>query len=244
MFSGGFAVGEGHYSVEVIVGDSKDRFIQKRWEINAQRNRGEQSVAVAILPGTVAPLMIHPWDGKLERSTTALRITILLDAAPINPYSLKLRAWDRALLLDSLSSLLTRIRCNSVRLIAFNLDQQQEIFRDDRFDKEGWLNLAMNLRDLELGTVSYSVLQDRQGWSDLLVKLLNEEIASPQASDAVIFFGPTTRISERIPFYAAARFQVVKAAILLYRLLPVLARRRANFPTLWPGLLVKSAAVF
>ena len=198
-YSGVFAAGEGRYSVEVVVGDSKDRFIEKRWHIDVQRHHEERSAEVALPPDTVAPMSPHPWDGTFSPSRTNLRVTILLDAAPINPYALKLRAWDRAFLLDSLSSVLTKIHCNSVRLVAFNLDQQRELFRDDRFDKQGWMKLARDLRDLELGTVSFNILQNRQGWSDLLLQILNAEMTSPEPSDAVILLGPATRVSARIP---------------------------------------------
>ena len=38
-----------------------------------------------------------------------MRLTILLDAAPVDPRSLKLRAWDRTFLLDSVASVLREI---------------------------------------------------------------------------------------------------------------------------------------
>ena len=197
MYTGAFAVGEGRYSVDVLV-ETNGRFIQKRWHIDVRRGHRERSAEIALPPRTVAPIT-DAWDGRLGVPQTPLHLTILLDAAPVNPYALKLRAWDRALLLDTLSSVLKQIECTSARLVAFNLDQQREIFREDRLDSQGWMNLEKSLRDLELGAVSLSVLKDRQGWSDLLVQILNKEITSPEPSDAVILLGPTTRMRARIP---------------------------------------------
>jgi hypothetical protein len=128
-----------------------------------------------------------------------LNLTILLNAAPMDPYATKLRAWDRALLLDSLASLLKQVGFKSVRVVAFNLDQQREVFRDSSFDQTSWSKLSTALRDLELGSVSYHVLTRQQGWSDLIQQLIREQINTAEPSDAVIFLGPTSRILSRIP---------------------------------------------
>lgn len=197
--SGVFALGEGEYSVAVIVADTRGRSVQKEWSIRARRSRAERSVEVIMPPATVTAMSPKRWTGERGDSPLLSRLTIILDAAPMNHYSLKLRAWDRALLLDSLASVLTQTRSRSVRLVAMNLDQQREIFRDDDFGEKDWSLLAARLRDLELGTVSYRVLERQRGWSDLLLSILAHEIDSPAPSDAVVFLGPTARITEKIP---------------------------------------------
>ena len=65
------------------------------------------------------------------------------------------------------------IPCASVRLRAFNLDQQRELFHEDEFDDAGFVQLAGSLRTLELGAVSYRVLQQRQGGLELLLNYAN-----------------------------------------------------------------------
>jgi hypothetical protein len=135
----------------------------------------------------------------MDTNGKGLRVTVLLDAAPLNPRNPALRAWDRALLLGSLSSLLKQIPCASVRLRAFNLDQQRELFRQDQFDDAGFIKLAESLRTLELGTVSYRVLQQRQGGLDLLLDYANRELIAADPSDAVIILGPRTRYFAEVP---------------------------------------------
>ena len=110
----------------------------------------------------------------------------------LNPRSPKLRVWDRAFLVESLSSLLEQIPCTSVRLRAFNLDQQREIFRQDQFDDAGFQKLEDALQALELGTVSYQVLQQRQGWREMLLRYAHEELIAAEPSDVAIFLGPWT----------------------------------------------------
>ena len=192
--SGGFAVGEGRYQVEVLVLDQETaRVSSKRWRTSVVRNSVRRAAQIAVPPGTVLPLAARPWPIRMDTSGKGLRITVLLDAAPLNPRTPALRAWDRAFLLGSLSSLLKQIPCASVRLRAFNLDQQRELFRQDQFDDAGFTELAETLRTLELGTVSYHVLQQGAGGLNLLEDYANSELRAEDLSDAVIILGPETR---------------------------------------------------
>jgi hypothetical protein len=200
QMSGGFAVGEGQYQVEVLVVDQDTgRTSRKRWRAQVARARGHWAAQVALPPGSVIPLGVRPWPVKMDTSGKGLRLTVWLDAAPLNPRDPALRAWDRAFLLGSLSSLLKQIPCASVRLRAFNLDQQRELFRQDQFDDAGFMQLAESLRTLELGTVSYRVLQQRQGWLDLLLDYANRELIAADPSDAVIILGPQTHYFAEVP---------------------------------------------
>ncbi|MBZ5516177.1 MAG: hypothetical protein LAN62_15275 [Acidobacteriia bacterium] len=198
--SGGLSVGEGRYRVDLLLVDSgTGRTSRKSWRVRAARRHREQAVPVAVPPATVMPIAFQPWQGKLDTSGNGLRLSILLDAAPINPRAQKLRAWDRAFLLGSLSALLTQIPCASVRLVAFNFAQQREVFREEQFDAEGFLKLAEALRTLELGTISYRVLQKRHGSLEMLVDFANREVTSAKPSDAVILLGPATFYDEQVP---------------------------------------------
>ena len=199
QMSGGFAVGDGQYQVEVLVMDQiTGRTSRKRWRARVARNNKQGAAQVAIPPGSVSPLRVRPWPIKMDTSGKGLRVTVLLDAAPLNPRTPALRAWDRAFLLGSLSFLLKQIPCASVRLRAFNLDQQRELFRQDQFDDGGFTELAASLRTVELGTVSYRVLQQQRGWLDLLLDYANTELIAADPSDAVIILGPQTRYSAEV----------------------------------------------
>ena len=189
--SGGFAVGEGRYQIEVVVADrATGRTSRKHWQVRVARRGNQKAADVAVPPGSVVPLEIRPWPIKMDTSGKGLRVTVLLDAAPMNPRSPALRAWDRAFLLGSLSSLLNQIPCASVRLRAFNLPQEREVFRQDQFDDAGFVRLGESLRTLELGTISTRVLQKRRGGLDMLGAYAKEELTAADPSDAVIFLGP------------------------------------------------------
>jgi hypothetical protein len=198
--SGGFTVGEGRYDVDALLIDQgTGQRYRKHWRVHVARRRSQRAVPVAVPPATVLPLAFQPWQGKLDTSGKGLRLAIWLNAAPMNPRAQKLRAWDRAASLFLLSTLLGQIPCASVRLIAFNLDQQREVFRQEDFDGAGFMKLQEALRTLELGTVSYRVLQQRSGWLDMLADLANREMTTRDPSDVVLILGPPVRYYAGIP---------------------------------------------
>jgi hypothetical protein len=196
--SGGFALGEGDYTIDLLVADSTERFLQTHWKLKTVRGRGEEQVPLTMPAHTAGQLSSRPWDGKLTGKGQGLRVTVLLDAAPRDPNSIRLRVWDRTFLLDSVSSLLRQIPCESVRLVAFNLEQQREIFREEQFDRTGFRRLGRALRDLELGTIEYAVLKRQWGSAELLANLTNREVQAEAPSDVVIFLGPVTRLMHRV----------------------------------------------
>lgn len=196
----GFAAGEGQYRVEVLVADqATGRASQKRWSVRVARSSSQHAAQIAIPYDTVMSLAKRPRPFWLDSSGKGLRLTILLDAAPMDPRSPKLQAWDRAFLVESLSSLLGQIPCASVRLVALNLDQQREVYRQDQFDDAGFIKLADALQNLELGTVSYRVLQDGNGWMGMLLDFANRELVARNPSDAVIILGPRSRYNAGVP---------------------------------------------
>jgi hypothetical protein len=200
QMSGGFAVGEGQYRVEVLVVDNATRRMsRKSWRVRVARRGSQRAAEVAVAPRSVLPLVARPWPITVDTSGKGLRVTVLMDAAPLTRRSPSLRAWDRAFLLGSLSSLLKEIPCASVRLRAFNLAQQREVFREDSFDDAGFRKLHESLRKVELGKVSYQVLQHRRGALEMLVDYANEELTRADPSDVVIFFGPAWAYFTDVP---------------------------------------------
>jgi hypothetical protein len=197
--SGAFALGEGRYIVEVLATDDRERTCRKQWRINVVRRHAVAASTAIMKANTVAPADLVPWDGRLQTAAESVRLTVLLDVAPINPREPTLRAWDRLLLLDSLSSLLRELPCKSVRLVAFNLDQQREVYRSRQFrGGDEFQALEKAMQQLELGTVSYHLLQQQQGWAQMLWRLTSLESKDDDPPDAVIILGPATRTHMKV----------------------------------------------
>ena len=192
QMSVGFAMGDGHYAIDLLLADTKNRTCHAHWNLKTPKH----NVPLALPPNTVTAIEADAWDGKLH--SNGMRLTVLLHVAPMNPFSPKLQAWDRGFLLQSLASLLKQLPCQSVRVIAFNLDQQQELFRAENFGSDGYLQLVTRLHRLEFGTVSYQALQ-RNSWRQWLVRLANEQTNVKGPSDVVVFLGPNSRFLDKVP---------------------------------------------
>ena len=197
--SGVFTVGVGRYLVEVLAIDDRGRSSKGRWTIAAAPDKKQRSIASDVPPLTAREVSFRPWMGRLN--PRGLRLTMLVDAAPRSRREVELHAWDVAFLVDTLSSLLEQVPCKSVRLIAFNLDQQRVLYRQDSFaGGRQFLDLQNGIRSLNLGTIDVHVLERRKtGWAELLADLTNKEATAEVPSDAVIFIGPTTRLYQHVP---------------------------------------------
>lgn len=191
--SAGFAMGDGHYSVDLLLSDEQEHSCQKHWNLKTPHHA--QSVPLALRPNTVAAIDADAWDGILN--SQGVRLTVLLHVASTNPYASKLYTWDRSLLLQSLVSLLKQLPCRSVQVIAFSLDQQREIFHEEHFDGDGYMRLSETLHKLEFATVSYQALK-RGSWQHWLVDFASEQANTQQPSDVVVFLGPNTRFTDKV----------------------------------------------
>ncbi|HEY6185309.1 MAG TPA: hypothetical protein VIW67_23930 [Terriglobales bacterium] len=192
QMSVGFAIGDGRYAIDLLLADAQDRTCHARWNLKTPKHNSPLTLPT----NTVASIEGTAWDGKLQND--GVRLTVLLHVAPLNPYSPKLHAWDRGFLLQSLASLLKQLPCQSVRVIAFNLDQQQELFREENFDDDGYARLVHHLHKLEFGTVSYRALQ-RDSWQQWLVRLANQQTSAKNPSDVVVFLGPNGHFLDKVP---------------------------------------------
>ena len=203
QLAGGYFLGEGRYNVDLMLLDQTERVCRKHWQVEVKRSGSDREVQIASAPGSVAPFTFESWKGMLEERranvSRPLRLTILLHTAPIFRRSSTLRTYDQEMLLSSLASLLEQLPYTQVKLVAFNLDQQAEVFRQESFDAATWDRLLEAMEKLQLATVSYNVLTRRAGHVDLLNKLVAEELAGTAHTDAVIFLGPTARQSDKPP---------------------------------------------
>jgi len=204
--SGVVGVGEGDYSADLLVTDDRHRSCRKHWKMHVSPNRSQRDVHLDIQPLTVESLDRQAWKISPVSDPRGLRLTIFLDAAPMNPFQSRLRAWDRAFLLECIYSLLRQTPYQSVRVIAFNLEQQLEIFRRDQFDDEGFPALSRALQQIETASISVQALQKRKS-PEFLLALANQELAADHSSDAVIFLGPNghTDIKPRDELLAARK---------------------------------------
>jgi len=143
-------------------------------------------------PNTVAEVPPPRWDGKLNPN--GIRLALLLNATAASPFEAKL--WDYHFLLTMVNTILAQLPCQSVRIVAFNLDQQGELFRSDGFTLEKWDALEAALKGAQLSTVDYRTLAPLSK-SEFLTHLVGNEVSGP--SDAVVLVGRWTRLLGKTP---------------------------------------------
>ena len=195
--SGVICVGAGEYSIEALVIDDKNRTCRRRWKVQVTPKKDQREVRLAIDPLTVEPIDRVSWNITPPAERGGLHLTVFIDAAPIYPYQPVLRAWDRAFLLECVFSVLRQTPYKSVRVIAFNLEQQREIFREEHFDARAFLALSHALKEIETASVSVQALKRRNS-PEFLATLANKELDGPDRSDAVIFLGPHARMDVKV----------------------------------------------
>jgi hypothetical protein len=198
---GGYLLGEGRYDVNWTLLDDAGRICRGSWRVDARLGRRERQLKLAIAPDTVADFTLRGRsEGKRDTDDAApIRLTVLLNAAPLFPLRTRLRASDRVILTGLLSSLLERVPARSVRLVVFNLDQQKTLLRQDSFAPGALGRVAQALNGTELGLVDYHVLQNPRGHVEYLASLMNQELRAEAPSDVVVFLGPETRFGDKVP---------------------------------------------
>jgi hypothetical protein len=228
---GGYLVGAGRYDVQWILFDETNRSCRKNWRVEAKLSRAERGIRVAMPANTVRGFswLADPDTRRNQDDAAPIRLTILLHAAPLSPRRTTLRATDSLMLLGLVSSLLERMPTRSVRLVVFNLDQQKELYRQDKFSPRALDEVAQAINDVQLGVVDYRVLQNRRGHVDMLAALVNAETQAKDPSDVVLILGPAARYWDNVPQSALEKSEASKPQFFYFQYRPYY-RRTATFP--------------
>ncbi|MBV8844364.1 MAG: hypothetical protein JO307_16275 [Bryobacterales bacterium] len=204
---GAFWLGEGRYKVKWLLQDDLGRVCRKEWNIEARLGHNDRKIKLTVVPNTVEALSWKGFSNQEQPSddTGVSRLTVLLDAAPRrvrrnSPANLSFA--DELQLVGAMAELLHDIPSRWVRVVAFSLDQQKEVFRRDEFRMDDIDQLAEALNGLRLGQVDSSVLRDAGGRVRLLSGILNREISDPDPASMVILLGPEERYGDKMPVQA------------------------------------------
>jgi hypothetical protein len=196
FFSGGFYVGPGEYEVEWVMSDDGVRVCRSTWTISTKRTRASQTALKAY---AIEPLGLESWRGA-EPKPNGKRATIFLNAAPLwrSRYFTRLNAWDRSLLLGSLTALLDLGGFKSARVVAYDMAGRRILFEEPDFSRASYGKLSQSLREANFGLIDYAVLKDGPSEGDYIASLLKKDRAIPQPSEVVIFLGPELQSTRRI----------------------------------------------
>lgn len=198
--TGSFQVGEGRYDVKWALFDDLGRFCRKEWTVDAHPGAGERPAEVTMPPGTVGDFSWRP-AATGNGVAKSRHVTILLNATiPVGSFWFPPATDQWGMLMSMLSSLVEEMPEASLRVVAFDTAQHEELFRKDDFTPEDINDVAHVVNAKERWTVGYQVLQNPDGEWDLLRSLEDKEIHSPSQADTVIFLGvPQGRFDKLAP---------------------------------------------
>ena len=204
--SGSFVIGPGKYNVELLLISPENKTFFKEWSLKTQPSSGFVGFTKA---NTVEEVVPRRWDGKLN--SDGVRVTVLLNATPtsLNATAASPNVWylahltasdlqllDFQVLTAMVKTILERLPCRSVRIVAFNLDQQVVLFERDGFTADGWSDLETALKGAQLSTIDYRALQAGSE-RDFLAQLVEKEVSGP--ADAVVLVGERTHFLGKTP---------------------------------------------
>ena len=197
---GFYFLGPGRYSIESTLRDDRNRVCRKHWQIDVGTARADRNVPLALAPRTVRPFagVVSP-NPQLHDDDASGRLTILLNAAALSALRTNIRLNDRAVLLGILTSLVEHLSAASTRVVVFSLEQQQEVFRSDRFHPAEQRKAADAIAALQPSMVDIHVLKRPLGHVDFLAGLLAKEREAPDPSDTIVFVGPISRYGGKVP---------------------------------------------
>lgn len=202
---GAFDVGEGNYHIDWLMRDRAERVCSFYWDAEAAVSAKDKPMNPAIAPG-----LIQRADGEqfkeeppVQRSASEppLNVKVLVNFAPQNSFSAALQPLDTSALVSILRSIFRDPRIGKFSIIAFNMQEQKVVYRQEGADRIDFPALGEALTKLNLGTIDLKRLGEKHGDTEFLTDLVRREVASNSQNhpDAVIFAGPKVMLDWNVP---------------------------------------------
>ena len=202
---GAFDVGEGSYHIDWLMRDRTERVCSSYWDSEAALGSKDRPMSLAI-----APEVIQRADGEefkeeppVQRAPIdpPLNVKVLVNFAPQNSLSAALQPLDTTALVSILRTISRDPRIGKFSIVAFNMQEQKVIYRQDGASRIDFPALGTALTTLNLGTVDLKRLGDKHGDTDFLTSLVRKEMTpAPQDHpDALVFAGPKILLDANPP---------------------------------------------
>ena len=128
-----------------------------------------------------------------------LNVKVLVNFAPQNSRSATLQPLDTSALTAILRNISREPRIGKFTIVAFNLQEHRVVYRQDNAEKIDFPALGEALDSISPGTVDLNRLSQKHGETEFLAKLIQDEVASSETADAVVFAGPKALLEESVP---------------------------------------------
>jgi hypothetical protein len=208
---GAFDVGEGSYHIDWLMRDRTERICSSNWDSEAVLGSKDRPMNLAIAPEAIQhaggeefkeepPVQRASPDPALHVDPP-LNIKVLVNFAPQNSLSAALQPLDTTALVSILRTISRDPRIGKFSVVAFNMQEQKVIYRQDGASRIDFPALGTALTTLNLGTVDLKRLSDKHGDTDFLTSLVRKEMTPvPQDHpDALVFAGPKILLDANPP---------------------------------------------
>ena len=202
---GTFDLGEGQYHIDWLMRDRGERVCSFSWDTDAALTSKERPMSL-----TIAPEAIQRTDSEqfkeeppVQRANDQppLNVKMLVNFAPQNSLSATLQPLDTAALVSILRSIVREPRIGKFSVVAFNMQEQKVVYRQEGVDRLDFPALGRALTSLNLGTVDLKKLSDKHADTEFLTNLVRTEVvgSTKEHPDAVIFAGPKVLLDSNVP---------------------------------------------
>jgi len=205
LLTGMFDLGEGKYHVDWLMRDRAERICSSNWDLEASLPAKDKQIALDIAANTVLPADTEPFKqeppvSRAQGEEGPLNVKVMVNFAPQDSYSASLQPIDTAALVSILRSISREPRINKFSIVAFNMQEQRVIYRQEAAAQIDFPALGKALRSLNLGTVDLKRLTQKHGDTEFLTNFITQEIKDdPEHPDAVIIASPKVMLDNAVP---------------------------------------------
>jgi hypothetical protein len=203
QLTGSFDVGEGKYHVDWLMRDRSERVCSHSWDADAALPTKDKQIALDIGAGMIQPADAEPFkqEPPVDRQQSEnLNVKVVVNFAPQDSLSATLQPIDTNALLSILRSIARDPHIGRFSIVAFNMQEQRVIYRQDAAKQIDFPGLGAALRSLNLGTVDVKRLSQKHGDTEFLANFLTQEVVdTKEQPDAVIIAGPKVATEGSLP---------------------------------------------
>ena len=199
---GAFDVGEGRYHVDWLMRDRTQRVCASGWDFEAALPAKDKPIELAVGAGVIQPCNREQFKDEPPVARVAdepLSVKMLINFAPQKANSATMQPIDTAALISILRGISRDPRVGKFSLVAFNLQEQRVLFRQDNAEKIDFPALGEAVSSVNPGVVDLQRLSQKKGEVNFLSDLIRTELSSGGEADAVVFAGPKALVEDKVP---------------------------------------------
>lgn len=199
---GQFDVGEGKYKVDWLMRDRSERVCSFYWDTEAQLPVKDKQIGLTMTSHTAKPSEQEQFSEEppvqREAGEGPVTVKVLINFAPQNARSATLQPLDTSALVSILRTISRNPKIHKFTIVAFNLQEQRVVYRQEEGDRIDFPKLGEALNSLKLGTIDLKKLAQKRGDTEFLAELIRNEASPDKRADALIFAGPKAMLEANV----------------------------------------------